>query len=54
MTSEAAGTDDAGQQTRAAAFRLLLDTGRAVSAVQIAAELNAAMPAEALCCRPIV
>jgi Alkylmercury lyase len=41
MTPEAPGTDDVGQQTRAAAFRLLLETGRAVSAVQIAAELNA-------------
>src|SRR5438132_2757253 len=34
--------DDLAQQTRAAAFRLLLETGRAVSAGQIAAELNAA------------
>ncbi len=34
--------DEATQQTRAAAFRLLLGTGRAISAVQIAAELNAA------------
>ena len=34
--------DDLGQQTRAAAFRLVLETGRAVSATQIAAELNAA------------
>jgi len=34
--------DDVWQQTRVAAFRLLLDTGRAVSAMQIAAELNAA------------
>jgi hypothetical protein len=33
--------DDLAQQTRAAAFRLLLETGRAVSAAQIAAELNA-------------
>src|SRR5713226_10219389 len=42
MTPEAPGMDDIGQQTRAAAFRLLLETGRAVSAAQIAAELNAA------------
>ena len=34
--------DDLAQQTRAAAFRLLLETGQAVSAAQIAAELNAA------------
>jgi len=34
--------DDLAQQTRAAAFRLLLETGRAVSAAQIAAELKAA------------
>lgn len=34
--------DDVTQQTRAAAFRLLLETGQAVSANQIAAELNAA------------
>src|SRR5438105_583977 len=33
---------DLGQETRAAAFGLLLETGRAVSAGQIAAELNAA------------
>ena len=32
--------DDLAQQTRAAAFRLLLDTGRAVSANHIAAELG--------------
>jgi len=42
MTSEAPGTDDLGRRTRAAAFRLLLETGRAVSAAQIAAELKAA------------
>lgn len=42
MTPEVAGRDDAGEQTRAAAFRLLLETGRAVSAHQIAAELDAA------------
>src|SRR5260370_12326372 len=41
MTPEAPGTDDLGQQTRAAAFRLLLETGRAVSVAQIAAELSA-------------
>ncbi len=40
MTPEAPGLDDLGQQTRAAAFRVLLETGRAVSAAQIAAELN--------------
>jgi len=34
--------DDLAQQTRAAAFRLLLETGQAVSAAHIAAELNAA------------
>lgn len=32
--------DDLARQTRAGAFRLLLETGRAVSAQQIAAELN--------------
>jgi predicted ArsR family transcriptional regulator len=42
MTAEALGTDDGGRQTRAAAFRLLLDTGRAVSAAQIAAATKAA------------
>src|SRR5713226_8781568 len=42
MTAEALGTDDGGHQTRAAAFRLVLETSRAVSATQIAAELNAA------------
>jgi DNA-binding transcriptional ArsR family regulator len=42
MTPVAPGMDDIGQQTRAAAFRLLLETGRAVSAAQIAADLNAA------------
>ena len=41
MTAEALGTDDGGHQTRAAAFRLLLETGRAVSAAQIATELYA-------------
>jgi hypothetical protein len=41
MTPEAPGMDDIGQQTRAAAFRLLLETGRAVSAAQIANELSA-------------
>src|SRR5258708_15284917 len=41
MTPEAPGTDDLGPQTRAAAFRLLLETGRAVSVAQIAAELSA-------------
>src|SRR5260370_37777108 len=41
MTPEAPGMDDLAQQTRAAAFRLLLETGRAVSAPQIAAELSA-------------
>src|SRR5260370_25722106 len=41
MTPEAPGTDDLGQRTRAAAFRLLLETGRAVSVAQIAAELSA-------------
>jgi len=34
--------DDVGQQTRAAAFRLLLETGRAASAAQIAAATKAA------------
>jgi len=34
--------DDLAQQTRAAAFRLLLKTGRPVSVEQIGAELNAA------------
>jgi hypothetical protein len=34
--------DDVAQQTRAAAFRLRLGTGRAVSAAQIAADLKAA------------
>jgi len=34
--------DDVGQQVRAAAFRLLLETGQALSAEQIAGELNAA------------
>jgi DNA-binding transcriptional ArsR family regulator len=33
--------DDLGQRTRAAAFRLLLETGGAVSAAQLAAELKA-------------
>src|SRR3989441_3222934 len=42
MTAEALGTDDGGQQTRAAAFRLLLETGGAVSAAQIAAATKAA------------
>jgi hypothetical protein len=42
MIPEPAGMDDLAQQTRAAALRLLLETGRAVSATQIAAELNAA------------
>jgi pyruvate/2-oxoglutarate dehydrogenase complex dihydrolipoamide dehydrogenase (E3) component len=42
MIPEPAGLDDLAQQTRAAAFRLLLETGRAVSAAQIAAELKAA------------
>src|SRR5712691_2404553 len=42
MTPEALGMDDRAQQTRAAAFRLLVETGRAVSAAQIAAELKAA------------
>jgi hypothetical protein len=41
MIPEPAGMDDLGQQTRGAAFRLLLETGRAVSATQIAAELKA-------------
>src|SRR5260370_32324367 len=41
MTREAPGPDDLGQQTRAAAFRLLLESGRAVSVAQIAAELSA-------------
>src|SRR5713101_378970 len=41
MTAEALGTDDGGHQTRAAAFRLLLETGRAVAAAQIATELYA-------------
>ncbi len=42
MTPEVAGRDDVGEQTRAAAFRLLIETGQAVSAHQIAGELNAA------------
>jgi hypothetical protein len=42
MTQEATGMDDVGQQNRAAAFRLLLETGRAVSAAQIAAATNSA------------
>src|SRR3989442_14630714 len=42
MTPEPAGMDDVGQQTRAAAFRLLLETGRAASAAQIAAATKAA------------
>ena len=42
MTPEALGVDDLGQPTRAAAFRLLLETGRAVSAAQIAAATKAA------------
>src|SRR3989442_10983306 len=42
MTPQALGTDDLGQRTTAAAFRLLLETGRAVSAHRIAGELNAA------------
>src|SRR5260370_12483605 len=42
MTQEATGMDDVGQQIRAAAFRLLLETGRAVSAAQIAAATKAA------------
>src|SRR5712691_4870168 len=42
MTPEAPGMDDVGQQTRAAAFRLLLKTGGAVSAAQIAAATKAA------------
>lgn len=42
MSPQTPGMDDLPQQTRAAAFRLLLETGRAVSAEQIAAELNAA------------
>jgi hypothetical protein len=41
MTPEAPGVDDLGQRARAAAFRLLLETGRAVSAAQIATELSA-------------
>src|SRR3989454_4893965 len=45
MTAEALGTDDGGQQTRAAAFRLLLETGRAVSAAQIAAATKALLSA---------
>src|SRR3989442_15077993 len=42
MKPEAPGMDDVGQQTRAAAFRLLLETGGAVSAAQIAAATKAA------------
>src|SRR2546427_11082845 len=42
MTAEALGTDDGGQQTRAAAFGLLLESGGAVSAAQIAAATKAA------------
>src|SRR5712691_436042 len=42
MTPEAPGMDDVGQQTRAAAFRLLLKTGGAVSAAQIAAATEGA------------
>lgn len=42
MTPEVPARDDVGEQTRAAAFRLLLETGGAVSAQHIAAELNVA------------
>ncbi len=42
MTSKASGMDDVAELARAAAFRLLLETARPVSAEQIAAELNAA------------
>src|SRR5260370_32056634 len=42
MPSEAPGMDDVGQQTRATAFGLLLERGRAVSAAQIAAATKAA------------
>ena len=42
MKPEVPGTDDLAQLTRAAAFRLLLQTGEAVAANQIAAELNVA------------
>ena len=45
MTAEALGTDDGGLQTRGAAFRLLLETGGAVSAAQIAAATKAARSA---------
>ena len=45
MTSEAPGTDDLGRRTRAAAFHLLLETGGAVSAAQIAAATKAARSA---------
>jgi hypothetical protein len=52
MTTEVAGRDDLGEQTRAAAFRLLLETGRAVSVHQVAAELEAAPAAvQATLCR---
>ena len=42
MPPETPVMDDLPQQTRAAAFRLLLKTGRAVSAEQIAAEITVA------------
>jgi len=42
MTQKTVGVDDLTEQTRAAAFRLLLETGRPVSAEQLAAELVAA------------
>jgi hypothetical protein len=42
MTPEAPEMDDGGQQTGAAAFRLVLETSRAVSAAQIAAATKAA------------
>ena len=45
MTAEALGADDGGLQTRGAAFRLLLETGGAVSAAQIAAATKAARSA---------
>jgi len=47
MTQRTPGLDGVTEQTRAAAFRLLLETGRAVAPEQIAADLSAAPPAVA-------
>jgi len=45
MTQKTLGVADLTEQTRAAAFRLLLETGRPVSAEPLAAELEAALSA---------